>query len=178
MMKVKCDVEINWIEDNTIDEVVQHKLTQEIIKKISPQIKNQLFMDTADRIDKTITSILEDFLTREVVVTDKWGDVKERHESVNELLKEKFDKFLSEPVDKNGKPSKGCSINDHNRIEYLLTKKMESLIDTKVNKFSDNLVYKVNKQIEAKLNESVKRKISETLLKKVNFGDCILEEKP
>jgi hypothetical protein len=105
-MKVNVEVDLSWLEDGeTIDEAIVYRIADKFIDqdRIGELIKKAIAERFDDSIDSVLTKTLDSFMDREVAITDNWGTVQERHENVEELLKARFDSFMSELVDSNGK---------------------------------------------------------------------------
>ena len=154
-MKINVEFNLDWInEDDSIDEAVQRNIIKGIVGGIDDRIKALVQKEADNRLveklDVVINNLFSDFMTRNVVITDKWGDEVSRYESVNELLKEKFDNFLVEPVDSKGKAlgKNKCGYNEKPRIEYLVAKN----IDDKVHE----ICVKIEKDITSRFAEKMK----------------------
>ena len=83
-MKLQLDVELDWIdEDMNLDDTVKQNIIHGIINKIQSNIESQVEKSINDIIDKTIVSkinkmtekLFNEFLKREVHITDKYGDI-------------------------------------------------------------------------------------------------------
>ena len=178
-MKVSCEFELDWVdEDETIDSEIEKRLVCAVIDKMPKSIMEGIEKKAsdlmADKVDSTIDTILDRFMNREVMVTDKWGDIQEKYESVNELLKSKFDAFVSQKVDKNGNPVKGCSYG----IEYT---RIERLIDARINeaasKFTKEILIGVEDQLKKHLNEQIKKGTEEVFKKAMNLDEILSGKK-
>ncbi len=183
-MKFKCEIEIDWINDeSTLDEAVKLGIIKEVLSKISDDAKNNIKVMVDDKliekIESTINDTLSNFLNRPITITDNYGDVKESYSDVTDMLKTKFDDFLLEKVDKQGKVagrSRICSHGDKPRIERLLenaAKETYEKIKRTTDKFSDTILRDVDNKIKEQLNVSLKEKISETLVKKINLDSVL-----
>jgi macrodomain Ter protein organizer (MatP/YcbG family) len=177
-MKVKCEFELDWVDDDqTIDSAIEERIAgaiadrmpENIFEKIEKQASNQM----AERVDATIDIILDRFMNKEVMVTDRWGDIQEKYESVNELLKSKFDNFVSQKVDQNGHPVKGCSYGkEYTRIDHLIDERIRVATEAFVKKIMDG----IQSQLKKHLNEEVRKGTAEAIKKAMNL-DAILSNK-
>lgn len=156
-MKIEC--EIDWVdEEDSIDETIKSA----IIEKASNKTVNRLVARIVDggydalekrasaalgtHIDDLMVKLTERFMDKEIIVTDNWGDVQEKHESVNELLKSKFDEFMTQSVDSKGKPTTSCSYGkSRTRVEYL--------IDESIRAFSHTMSKDISAEMDKKLEE-------------------------
>jgi len=177
-MKFKVEVDLGWVDDeDNIDNAVKRGIVNEITSKFSEKLKDGVFKSVesriAEKVDNLIDEIMQNFMNREITITDKWGDVTDKFENVTELLKQKFDEFVSGKVDSDGEPirKKGCSYGgEKNRIEHLIDKS----ISEKTNRFSDDILRNVDGRIKDQLQKSLKDKISDTLVKKISL-DSVLD---
>jgi uncharacterized protein YllA (UPF0747 family) len=178
-MKVNCEFELDWIdEDETIDSEIEKRLVRAVIDKMPKSIMEGIEKKAsdlmADKVDSTIDTILDRFMNREVMVTDRWGDVQEKYESVNELLKSKFDAFVSQQVDKNGTPTRGCSYGKvYTRIEHLI----DTRIQEKASKFTRDILVGVEAQLEKHMNEQIKKGTEEAFKKAMNLDEILSGKK-
>jgi len=154
-MKINVEFDLDWVsEDQSIDEAVQKKIINGIVGGMDDRIKKLIQKEADNRLveklDGVIDNLFSDFMTRNVVITDKWGDEVSRYESVNELLKEKFDTFLTEPVDSNGKAlgKNECGYNEKPRIEYLVSKNIDGQVE--------KICTKIEKDITVRFAERIK----------------------
>jgi LPS O-antigen subunit length determinant protein (WzzB/FepE family) len=166
-MKIEC--EIDWISDQSLDSGIRDVIIESITNKLEDRFYKQLEKNTSDqlavRIDELLNKLVNRFMNKEVVVTDNWGDVKEKHENVNELLKQKFDRWLTETVNDEGKPmSTSCSYGSkrHTRLEYF--------IDERIKDHQKRITKEIFATINTKLKEAqeiaikdASEKIAETI---------------
>lgn len=150
-MKIECEIE--WVpEDSNLDEEIKSKILSKATEKVKDTIYKDLEKRASDalagHIDDLMAKLTDRFMNREIVVTDKWGDQVETHESVNDLLKSKFDSFTQIHVDSKGNPvSRSCSVygKQTTRVEYL--------IDTQLNKLVEGLMTTVERGIKEAVNK-------------------------
>ena len=169
-MKITC--EIDWVgEDATVDDVLKEEVIGAVVQHIAKRFSNEMFKEVekkasdelAAKADGIMTRLIDRFTKREIKVTDAWGDVKEEYENVDELLKSKFDKFLTQTVDRNGKSVSSCSYGDkYKRLDYILDKRIKERAD----ELTKEIVASVDKKIEtqkAKIHQLAIEKIAKKL---------------
>lgn len=134
-MKFKIEVELNEIdEDYTIDETVIKEIVNKVVQKVSTNIQPEVIKKAANKFNFAIDSFIDDtltnFLDRKIRITDNYGSVKDEYENVEEMLKEKFDNFMTQRVNSNGEPvsSKKCS---HGRFDT----KIEHMLNSEFKKY-------------------------------------------
>ena len=155
-MKIEC--EIDWFgeeEDISIDEAIRSAIIEKTVKIMVSKLINKGYDNVekqtsdalATHVDDLLFKLTDRFMNKEVKVTDKWGDIQEEHESVNELLKTKFDGFLTAAVDHQGKVVTSCSYGKkQTRMEYLIDQRLDALSSTMIN----SIAAIMDKKIEAK----------------------------
>jgi hypothetical protein len=171
-MKITC--EIDWIdEEATIDDVLKNEVISKVVEHIALKFNNDMFKEVekkaskelARKADSLMERLMERFTNKEIRVTDAWGDIKEEYENVNELLKGKFDGFLTESVDGNGKTASSCSYGKtYTRLEYVL--------DKRIKEQSDNLTKEIVSTVDKKIEEQKKaihQQAIEKIAKKLNL---------
>jgi len=172
-MKFTC--ELDWVEeDETIDSKIQDLVIEKVVEVVSKGIGKELFekieKEAREKISKEIDArsleLISKFLDREVVATDQWGDVLKKYPSVTDLLKAKFDAFLSATVDKNGQESRSNYYGDaaYTRIHYLLDKRIADQTKT----MTDAIASEVGKKFEA-IKAQVHHEAVEKITKKLGL---------
>lgn len=146
-MRIECDVD--WVDrDETIDEAVRNAVIERLVDKVSnefyPEIEKQASARLAASINELLAKLTDRFMNKEIIVTDNWGDVQEKHANVNDLLKTKFDAFLTQKVDKNGN-SGSCSYGGakYTRIDFF--------IDQRIKEHADRITKQIASEMDAKL---------------------------
>jgi hypothetical protein len=175
-MKINCEIEIDHFnEDISVDEMfmnqVKKQVADTIYKKVQDVVAHEVAVNLAEKLDTFITSILNGFMDRRIVITDKWGDKQSEYENINEMLKEKFDNFIEQKVSKDGKPVKdGCGYGEsYTRIHYLLDER----VGKKVKEITEMIVKEVDTKIKASLQTEVKSQISNSLLQHIDLASIL-----
>ncbi len=177
-MKLNVSVEMNWLsydEDGqggtSPDEIVKDAIIKGVMEKISAQIIHEVKASVGnlaiERTNNTITSMLENFLEQPVIITDKYGEVKERHESVKEMMKQEFDNFLNQKVDpKTGNPTNACSYGEsYTRLSWLLNKH----VTEKAKAFMDKVTAEVDATLKKHLDAEAKSRVSKLIADRLDI---------
>ena len=156
-MKITIDWDKDYI-DGTIEDKIVDRIVTATMKKLKVSQINDIVMTLNDKVNNYTLEILENFIDRPINVTDKWGEVTEQHESVNELLKTRFDTFISEAVDSEGRPknSHSCSGTHHSRLNWLLKEKISQMMREIYSETLRDLSSEVTK-CARKANETMKK---------------------
>jgi hypothetical protein len=172
-LKITVDLEEMFDEEyfnGRIEDIVADKLMSKLQKKITDTTVNQVLINMADKIDSWINDTLSNFIDRPIKLTDKYGSVIEEYDNVSELLKGRFDEFMSENVDEKGRSSKSCSTygKTNTRLQWLLGQIIEEKGDIaykKARSEMDDLVeIKFKEHKEMLLNDTAKK-----ILKKLDI---------
>lgn len=174
-MRINVDFELDWVNDeDTIDAAVSRKIIDKAVEqasvKVIETIKKNVDNQLANKVDEFLNDILAKFMDRNIVVTDSWGNEVTRYEDVNELLEEKFDAFVTEVVDSNGKTSRerGCSVSGDPRFEHLIKKH----INQKIRDIELQITKEINEYFKSKINEAqknIQQRTIETYMKTIDF---------
>ena len=174
-MKLNVSVEMDWLaydeEGDTgvsPDQFVKDAIVKGVMERISGQIIQEVQAAASklaiERINDTITNMLANFLDQPVVITDKYGDVKERHESVREMMKQEFDGFLTQKVDKNGSPTTSCSYGDsYTRLTWLTDKRIHEQASAFMKKVGEEVDATLKKHLDAEAKARVSKIIMDKL---------------
>lgn len=153
MAKFSIEVELDWMDENsTIDEQVKEAIENRIIEKISKQIaegvnkeqKERFHAQISNKVDELVNDTFESLLSLQVVQTDAYGDAKQTFPSVREMIKARFDSYISEKVNsKNGEHWSRDSYGgvSQTRFEYIMGKAFGDELKKKM----DELKIKVEK---------------------------------
>ena len=174
-MKMKVEIDLDWLkEDEDIEEQIKESLISSVVegcfKKLSETIEREAASRLDEALDGHIASILADLMDRQIRITDKFGDVQKTYENVDEMLDEKFENFLTQPVDKEGKPYSHCSYGDrYTRIEHLISKKVEEKAKEKAEKIMND----TNGKIKAFFTQELNNKIADRLFRQLDLESLL-----
>lgn len=177
-MKFDISVEIDWLGDEAIDEVIQNKIIESVVERVSKQVMNKVSLEASktieSRVDDLVTKTFTDFLEKGVTVTDQWGDKIKEDIKILDLIKQKADKWLTEPVDREGRPDRNSwGGGTYKRIDWFIDQRL----DKETKRMSDEIVKKVNDTIKKHINDSVKDAIGEKLVKEIGLENIINSHK-
>lgn len=179
MMTVECKINIDWIEDGSIDEIIQERIVDEAVASIRTAIASKVDVLAVDilntRVNTMLDEIWENFMEKRVNITDKYGDPIESHESIKDMLKAKLDDFINQKVDSNGQaypPSKSCPHGAKPRLDHLMAVAINEHTKTFVNQVQRDFDIRLKETLNATLKES----ISSSMLKAVNIGEILKQQ--
>lgn len=176
-MKLNITVDLEWLgEDGDMDAEVKHEIISgvknaisrdclaKVEKEASVQINqaiNESIMTAKKAIEQKAIQFADDWLMKEVTVTDKWGDVQDCL-TVTDLIKRSFDKTLEKKVDSSGNFS-----NDYNAIplvKYLMGKRMEELVQAKIKPLQKDIDNAIANAVNAGIRKNVSDKFAEMII--------------
>ena len=159
-MKFNVQVEVDWIEDGSVDEELKAEVVSQILSSVRENTKNQVesivYNRARNMIDTWILEKLHLFSDRPLRITDKWGDTVEHHQSLTDMFKQQFDQFFDASVGKDGKTLRGCGYGEKmRRVDYLLKK----LADDYVSKVTNDMDRQIRREVDDKVQREIKEKI-------------------
>ena len=175
MSKIKVELELDYIDDeNNLDGAIIERITREIASRISKKSIDKAVESVGGLVDEQVDKAVADCYTKlmdhHVVITDKWGDKEEEHKSVEDMIKLRFDKYLSEKVNAKGQVAEYSTIGT--RLSFLIDERIRKHSE----KFMVEAVEKVNTQMKNQMDESLKKALGERLSALINI-DSLLAKK-
>lgn len=178
-MKLNLEIEIDWIdEEKGVDELVEQKIidavTNKVQKLISDKIETKVnaIVDelVVDNINKKTDELFKGFINRPVSLTDNYGSTIKVYETVEALIKERFDTFLTQPVDENGKATERDRYGKNfQRLEFIIDKQLKDFANT----FTTDAVKKVSEEIKNHVKEGLTTKLGAELMKVLKVNEML-----
>ena len=173
---MKITIDLGLIDEEGMDEALMERVIQEIVDNSSDTIK-KIMQNEADnrfieKIDTFLEEMLLNFVDRNIVITDRYGDEVERYENAREMLKGRFDNYITQEVDKKeGKPVKrvgwrGCHVDSEPRIENILKKLIPS-----TRKIEADVIQAVQKEVKQIIRNAKQEAVTQTVQSIVNQID-------
>lgn len=176
-MKLNISVELEWLgEDGDLDAEVKQEIISgvknaisrdclaKVEKEASAQINqaiNESISVAKKAIEQKAIKFADDWLEKEVTVTDKWGDVQDCL-TITDLIKRSFDKTLEKKVDSSGNFS-----NDYNSmplVKYLMGQRMEELVQAKIKPLQKDIDNAIANAVNAGIRKNVSDKFAEMVI--------------
>ena len=164
-MKFSVEIDLDWIdEESNLDDTVQKQIIDNISsitqKKVSSDVESKIqqIIDetTIKRINEKIDDVFADFIGREVSVYDSYGSVTNTYKNVEELIKERFDNFMTQTVDDKG-------ITDSSTYGRNKTTRLVHIVDKQLTEFADKFTADAVSQVSAEIKEHVKEGLTSKL---------------
>lgn len=186
MAKFLIEVELDWLEENTIDEVLQEKIMdgierkalEHVIKGAERSMEKQLasaFEGLEKRIEKSVDEFIEDVAEKRFQnmkiprKKDSWSSEVE-YISLSEFVGQRYEEFLNRKVldEKGREPSYSrdarLSIN-----EYFINKYLEEELGGKVSKLIQTAREEAEKTIINTLEENLQSQLSADIISRLNI---------
>lgn len=181
-MILNLQIDVDWLEeDMTLDESVKESIISSVVDKIEEKVESQIKEQVDNEIDEAVfdkinektESVFNDFINRSVTITDRYGDSLKTYNNLHDLIKERFDKFLNEMVDEDGKTARGSFGSKYSRIYYIVDKQIKNYAD----EFTKSAVGQVRDEIKDHVKNGLTEKLGKELMKVLKVEEMLsLEE--
>jgi len=177
-MKLNLEVELDWIDDEmNIDDTIKQNVINSVVGKIQKNVEDKVEKEIENIIGKTIISkinkrtdgLFNEFLTREVTLSDSYGSKIKCYPNVEAIIKERFDQFMIEQVDKNGKTSTSSYDSKTPRVVYIIDEQLKKFSD----KFTTDAVKQVSEEIKKHVAEGLTQKLGTELMKVLKVNEML-----
>lgn len=177
-MKLNLEIELDWIdEEKGIDQTVKteiingimRKLNSTIMSKMQEKIESKIDKSIVARIDKATDKLFKDFLKRPVQITDSYGSNIKQYNNVSEIIKEKFDNFMTQTVDRNGNASTSSYETKFKRLEFIIDKQLKDM----ANEFTTGAVKKVSEEIRSHVKDGLTTKLGAELMNVLKVDEML-----
>lgn len=176
-MKLNLEVELDWIdEEMNIDDTVKQNVIDSIVNKIKAKIELSVEDKISKMIDKIVVSkinkmtekVFNDFMKREVTISDSYGSKIKVYPTVEALIKERFDNFMTQMVDERGNTADTYGAK-YKRINYIIDEQLKSF----ANKFTTEAVKTVSEEIKQHVKDGLTNKLGTELMKILKVNEML-----
>ena len=177
-MKLNLEIELDWIDDEmNLDETVRQNVIDTVVKKIQKGVEEKVESKINETIDNTVVQkinektekLFDDFMNREISITDGYGSKIKVYPDVFALIKERFDNFMEQTVDDKGNTYDGSYGTKYKRIYFIIDKQLKDF----ANKFTDEAVKTVSAEIKDHVKEGLTNKLGSELMKVLKVNDML-----
>lgn len=148
------DTEVESVGETLKNELktkVLAELSKKMLESYNEKLQNDLepvYKEVLNNISEELKKVSEEFITKKITITDKWGDIKKKDVSILDLVKER----LEETFDiKNKSSSFREKLDDI--FKYELKREVERI--------TDNIKKEMKQKIETETAEQIRKKIFE-----------------
>jgi hypothetical protein len=176
-MKLNLEIELDWIdEEKGIDEVVKEQIIEGVVSKIQKAVNGKIEEKVNKIIDEEIVKtinqktdeLFRDFINRPVTLSDNYGSKIKVYENMEQLIKERFDSFLTQQVDDQGRTHTGYGAK-FQRLEYIIDKQLKGFAD----KFTKDAVDTVSKEIKQHIKDGLTTKLGVELMNVLKVNEML-----
>ena len=177
-MKLNLEIELDWIdEEMNLDETVKQHVIEAVVNRVQEGIEKKVenkinqTIDTAvlAKINEKTETLFNEFMDREICISDKYGDKIKVYPNMSALIKERFDNFMEQTVDEKGATYDGNYGNKHKRIYFIIDKQLKDF----ANKFTDDAVKTVSAEIKEHVKNGLTNKLGAELMKVLKVNDML-----
>jgi predicted transcriptional regulator len=169
-VKINLEIEIDWLDpDGHLDDEIAARIESKVVNSLADKILKELPETFNARVrevlDGKLGELYEDFLSKSFSVYDEYGDVIKEDVNVKQILKERFDKFLIQKVDRDGK---SASYGGVYRYEQILDRQSKEQVDDFIRELSRDVIHGIKEDINNKARERITNAIlSDSKLKEL-----------
>lgn len=169
-MKLNLEVELDWIdEEMNLDDTIKQSIISSVVGKIQGEISKRVEKEINASIDATVLSVIngktesvfDDFMNREICISDRYGDKIKVYPKMEDLIKERFDNFMTQMVDESGKTTDSSYGTRSRRIDFVVDNQLKKFAD----KFTTDTVKRVSEEIRLHVADGLQTKLGSELMK-------------
>lgn len=177
-MKLNLEIDLDWIdEEKGLDESVKEQIIDGVVSRVQKQISEKIETKVNSVIDETIVNkitnetanLFNDFITRPVTLTDSYGSKIKVYEKMEDLIKERFDKFMVQKVDEKGNATDSNYGKTYQRLEFIIDKQLKEF----ANKFTTDAVASVSAEIKQHVQQGLTTKLGAELMKVLKVNEML-----
>jgi len=165
------------IRDMVVDKISR---TIQVKDKVESIINDIVSTKVNDVVDQKMNEFVYEYFTKQIVVTDDYGEEKYSG-TIIDRIKNKFDSFLLEEVDANGKHHNGYrSGKSYKRIDFLVGERLEKLQSSfmkeslkTINDSMKTYVDKVDEAVKSEIKNAIQSRLGEKLYENLEIGTLI-----
>lgn len=169
-MKLNLEVELDWINDEmNLDDTVRENIITAIVDKIHKKVEEQtvkkvealIDVEIVNKINAMTEALFNDFMNKPVTISDGYGSKLKVYNNVTEIIKERFDNFMTQSVDSKGQTDNSSYGTKYKRVEFIIDQQLKTFAD----KFTTDAVQKVSAEIKLHVQEGLTNKLGTELMK-------------
>lgn len=177
-MKLNIQVEIDWLEeDGSIDDVVKEEIISGVKRSISQQCLAKVEKQASTEIDKAISESIksaqetinkkaiefaDNWLEKEVTITDKWGD-KQDCLTITDLIKRTFDDLLKKKVNDRGEFTND-GYGGMRLIDFLTGQRVRDVVSQHLKGINSDIEKSIKAEVENGIRKGVATKFAEMVI--------------
>lgn len=179
MAKFTIEVELDWMEENSIDEVMQQKIISgiqdKLTKDITARMEKQLSDIITNRVKAIADAMLQDVTKKQLsemqipIKEDSWSSSVE-YTSLSKFIGKRFERFMNERrLDDRGNKAEYSRDAKYTMAEYLLHGYLEKELLGKVTKTIEKARTDAEKTVVKTLEENLRAQLSADIINRLNI---------
>jgi|SRR6185503_7174847 len=177
-MKLNVEIDLDWIDESmSIDETIKQNIIESIVNRIQEKVEEKVEGKINDIIDSTIVSkintltenLFNDFMNKEIQITDSYGSTIKQYPNVTAVIKERFDNFMNQTVDDKGNTYEGSYGTKYKRLTFIIDKQLKEFADA----FTKDAVKKVSDEIKTHVQTGLTTKLGAELMKVLKVNEML-----
>jgi hypothetical protein len=177
-MKLNIQVELEWLEeDGSLDEEVKHQIIEGVKRSISRDCLAKVEKQASAEIDKAISESIrsaqqtinqkalefaEQWLEKEVTITDKWGDNQDCL-TITDLIKRTFNNLLERKVNDRGEFAND-SYGGMRLIDFLTGQRVRDVVAQHLKGINSDIEKAIKAEVENGIRKGVAAKFAEMVI--------------
>lgn len=190
-MKLNITVDLEWLgEDGDLDKEVKDQIINGVKSAISRDCLAKVEKEASQQINQAITESIvaarkaieqkavkfaDDWLEKEVTITDKWGDTQDCL-TITDLIKRTFDGLMEKKVDENGRFTDSYSSKTR-LIHWLTDKRVQDVVQQKLKVINKDIDSKIAEYVNEGIRQNVANKFAEMVVQTAQHNNKALESK-
>lgn len=190
-MKLNITVDLEWLgEDGDLDNEIKNQIIDGVKSAISRDCLAKVEKEASQQINQAITESIvaarkaieqkavkfaDDWLEKEVTITDKWGDTQDCL-TITDLIKRTFDGLMEKKVDDKGNFVDSFS-GKTRLINWLTGKRVEDIVQDKLKVINKDIDRQIAEYINEGIRQNVANKFAEMVVQTAQHNAKALESK-
>lgn len=174
-MKFKIEVGLDeltetgeGLEETIIQRVADKIGSIDLKEKIDAKINTIISDKVISRIDEILKKMTDELFEKEIEITDSWGKIISKG-TIRSIVNKRFEEYLLQDVDKEGKPSNGYSSTKFTRTEYFI----KQILNSEMDSFTKRTALEVQKAVKAKLTEDLQLAVGNEIVNSLGVKNIL-----
>jgi hypothetical protein len=162
-MKLKIEIDIDYLsEEGTLDDMIKEQIAAKIVSQINDASTESLTARSEQLINERaatlVDGVFQELMKEQISITDGWGKVIKSYENTAAMIKDRFDKFMTERVNNDGAVS---SYGDtQTRMDLIVKKQLEKTSK----EWTQKAIKEVTESIKVVLSDDLKLALGDRLI--------------
>jgi len=179
MAKFNIEVELDWIEEDSIDEVMQQKIVtgiqEKLTRDISAKMEKQLSDIVTNRVEVIADALLKNVTEKslgevQIPITGGSWSSKVEYVSLTEFIGKRFENFVNEKtLNSHGEKASYRDDKKYSIAEYLVNSYLEKELLGKVTKTIEKARTDAENTVVKTLEDNLRAQLSADIINRLNI---------